>query len=384
MFDMVAKTLFGMEAVLAGELSELGAGDVKLLNRAVSFTGDKQMMYRANFHLRTALKILVPIHEAELKDQNQLYDYVRTISWEKYIGVDDTLAVEVALKSDLYTHSQYVAQKIKDAVVDQFRDKYGRRPSVDLDAPNLRINAYLRNNTITLSIDSSGDPLYKRGYRFRQGLAPLNEVLAAGLIKLTGWNGEVPLVDFMCGSGTIPIEAAMLASKIPPGALGRNYGFQKWKDYDRESFHEIAREKNWFAKPGNVTVYASDISSEAVKLSMDHARNARVGDKIRFETCDFRNYNPPVQPGLVLINPPYGERIVPEDINTLYTGIGDKLKKNFEGFSAWIFSGNPGAFKHVGLKPSKKIPLYNGQLECRLLCYTLYSGSRKPQKPFHL
>jgi putative N6-adenine-specific DNA methylase len=381
MFDMVAKTLFGIETVLADELGELGAANIKLLNRAVSFTGDKRMLYRTNFHLRTALKILVPVHETELRDENQLYEYVRSISWEKYMGVDDTLAVEVALKSDLYTHSQFVAQKIKDAVVDQFRDKYGRRPSVDLDSPNLRINAYIRNKTITLSIDSSGDPLYRRGYRFRQGPAPLNEVLAAGLIKLTGWNGLVPFVDFMCGSGTIPIEAAMLASKIPPGALGRPYGFQKWKDYEKEIFNEVAREKNWFAKSADAPVYASDISSEALKLSMGHAKNARVENRIHFQTCDFKDYIPPAQPGLVLINPPYGERIIPENINALYTQIGDKLKKNFEGYTAWIFSGNPEAFKHVGLKPSKKIPLFNGQLECRLLCYSLYPGSKKQQIP---
>jgi putative N6-adenine-specific DNA methylase len=381
MIDMVAKTLFGIEAVLADELAELGAGNIKILNRAVSFTGDKRMLYRANFHLRTALKILVPINETELRDENQLYEYVRSISWEKYMGVDDTLAVEVALKSDLYTHSQFVAQKIKDAVVDQFRDKYGRRPSVDLDSPNLRINAYIRNKSITLSLDSSGDPLYRRGYRFRQGPAPLNEVLAAGLIKLTGWNGLVPFVDFMCGSGTIPIEAAMLALKIPPGALGRPYGFQKWKDYEQEVFNEVARERSWFAKPADVPVYASDISSETLKLSMGHAKNARVENRIRFQTCDFNDLTPPVQPGLVLINPPYGERIIPEDINALYTRIGDKLKKSFEGYTAWIFSGNPEAFKHVGLKPSKKIPLFNGQLECRLLCYTLYPGSKKQQTP---
>jgi putative N6-adenine-specific DNA methylase len=382
MFEMVAKTLFGIEAVLAEELAEIGAENIKLLNRAVSFTGDKRMMYRTNFNLRTALKILVPIHESELKDEKDLYECVRGIQWDKYMGVDDTLAVEVALKSDLYTHSQFVAQKIKDAVVDQFRDKYGRRPSVDLDSPSLRINAYIRNKSITLSLDSSGEPLYRRGYRFRQGPAPLNEVLAAGLIKLTGWNGSVPFIDFMCGSGTLPVEAAMIALRIAPGSLGRAYGFQKWKDYEQEMFREMIREKNPAGISVSSPVYASDISPESVRLAMDHAKNARVLDKINFQTCHFNDFTPPALPGVILINPPYGERIIPENINLLYSQIGDKLKKSYEGYTAWIFSGNPEAFKHVGLKPSKKIPLFNGQLECRLHGYSLYSGSKKGQKSF--
>jgi len=380
MFSMVAKTLFGIEAVLADDLAALGASDIKPLNRAVSFTGDTRLLYRSNFHLRTALKILIPIHESELKDENQLYDYIRSISWEKYLGVDDTLAIEVALKSDLYTHSQFVAQKIKDAVVDQFRDKYGRRPSVDLESPHVRINAYIRNKTSTLSLDSSGDPLYRRGYRFRQGPAPLNEVLAAGLIKLTGWK-SVPLVDFMCGSGTIPVEAAMMAAEIPPGALGRGYGFQKWRDYDKDLFQEIAHEKKWYSNKTRLPVYASDISPETIRLAMSHARNARVVDQINFQTCHFNDYVPPSEPGIVLINPPYGERIIPDDINSLYAEIGDKLKKSFQGYTAWIFSGNPDALKNVGLKPGKKIPMFNGQLACRFISYSLYSGSKKSHIP---
>jgi putative N6-adenine-specific DNA methylase len=378
MYEMVAKTLFGIETVLADELAALGAGNIRILNRAVSFTGDKKIMYRANYNLRTALKILVPISSTELKNESGLYDYIRTIQWDQYLGVDDTLAIEVSLKSDLYTHSQFVAQRIKDAIVDQFRDKYGRRPSVDLESPSLRVNAFVQQNMISLSLDSSSEPLYRRGYRFRQGLAPLNEVLAAGLIKLTGWNGDMPFIDFMCGSGTIAIEAAMMAANIPPGALGRPYGFQKWKEYDKELFREISHEgKN--GKSGNI-VYASDISSEAVHLAMSHARNALVNDKINFRTCDFNEVIPPEGPGVILINPPYGERIIPADINELYARIGDKFKKSFGGYTAWIFSGNAEAMKHVGLRPSRKIPLYNGQLECRLNCFTLYSGSMKTRK----
>jgi len=378
MFDMVAKTLFGMEDVLAAELSELNAQNIRILNRAVSFTGDKKLMYRANYNLRLALKILVPIGESELKSENDLYPYVRSIPWDQYMGVDETLAIDVALKSELYTHSQFVAQKIKDAIVDQFRDKYGRRPSVDLEFPALRINAFLHDNMVSLSIDSSGDPLYRRGYRFKQGLAPLNEVLAAGLVKMTGWTGDMPFVDFMCGSGTIPVEAAMMAAKIPPGALGRPYGFQKWKDYDKDLFRDI--EKEGMIEKQKKNIYASDISPEAVRLAISHARNAHVAESISFTTCDFKEVTPPAGPGVVLINPPYGERIIPENINELYANIGSKFKRSFEGYTAWIFSGNYVAMKNVGLKPFRKIPLFNGQLECRLNGFALYSGSKKASK----
>ncbi len=380
MFNMVAKTLFGLESVLAEELAVLGAGNVLVLNRAVSFTGDNLIMYKANYYLRTALKILVPISETELKQANDLYEYIRSIRWDKYMGVDDTLAVEVSLKSDLYTHSQFVAQRIKDSVVDQFRDKYGRRPSVDLDSPNLRINAYIRNRNIILSLDSSGDPLYRRGYRFRQGPAPLNEVLAAGLVKLTEWNERVPFIDFMCGSGTLPVEAAMIAAEIPPGALGRTYGFQKWKDYDQELFRKMVSERKPIDKSNSIRVHASDISPAAVRLAINHAKNARVSDLISFRTCHFSDFQPPGGPGIILINPPYGERIIPQNINQLYSEIGDALKKSYEGYTAWIFSGNPEAFKHVGLRPSRKISLYNGQLECKLNGYSLYPGSKKQKR----
>ncbi len=378
MFDMVAKTLFGMEDVLATELSEINAANIRILNRAVSFTGDKKLMYKANYNLRLALTILMPIGESELKSENDLYAFVRSIQWDKYMSVDETLAIDVALKSDLFTHSQFVAQKVKDAIVDQFRDKYGRRPSVDLDFPALRINVFLSDKRITLSIDSSGDPLYKRGYRFKQGMAPLNEVLAAGLIKMTGWTGDVPFVDFMCGSGTIPVEAAMMAAKIPPGSLGRPYGFQKWRDYDRDLFRQV--EKEALPVKQEPLIYASDISPDAIRLATSHARNAHVSESIRFQTCDFGEVTAPEGPGVILINPPYGERIIPENINELYALIGSKFKRSFEGYTAWIFSGNYEAMKNVGLRPFRKIPLFNGQLECRLNGFALYSGSKKASK----
>jgi len=376
----IAKTLFGLEEVLAEELRILGAPEVKVHNRAVAFSGDKKMLYRANYHLRTALKILVPIGEAEVRNEKELYNYIRTIQWDKYLGVNDTLAVEVALQTNIFKHSQYIAQKIKDAIVDQFRDKVGSRPSVDLDQPTLRINAYISNTILKLSRDSSGDSLHRRGYRYKQGPAPLNEVLAAGLIKLSGWNGKDHLVDFMCGSGTVAVEAALSACNIPPGDLRMNYGFQKWKDYESGIFNEILQEKKGTHENQNIRICASDVSPEAVKLAMRHAQNAGVLNMISFRTCHFKDFIPPTPPGMVLINPPYGERVVQENLNSLYSQIGDKFKNDFTGYEAWVISGNAEAFKHLGLRPSKKIIIYNGQLECRFNHYSLFEGSRKASK----
>ena len=379
MIELVAKTLFGIEAVLAEELRGIGAQGIKILNRAVSFTGDKRMLYKANYCLRTALKILVPIGESVIQNEKELYDFIRSVRWENHLSVDDTLAVEVALKSDLFSHSQYVAQKIKDAIVDQFRDKYGRRPSVDLDQPSLRVNAYISNRNLIISIDSSGDPLYRRGYRISQGPAPLNEVLAAGLIQLSGWNRKDPFIDFMCGSGTLPIEAAMMAAGKPPGALGRPYGFQKWKDYEPGLFKELEKEYR-ISSAGVNPVYASDISPDAVKLAIRHARNAGVSEYIHFSTCHFSDFVPPPEPGVLLINPPYGERIVPADILQLYSELGDKFKKSFAGYEAWVLSANLEALKNIGLRPSRKLSLYNGQLECKFQCFSIYAGSKKSHK----
>ena len=378
--EFIAKTLFGLENVLAGEVKDLGAEDIKILNRAVSFTGDKKLLYLANYHLRTALKILIPLTDGVINNEQDLYEFVRTVKWERYLGVNDTLAVEVSMNTNLFKHTQYISQKIKDAVVDQFRDKFGSRPSVDLDHPTLRINAYISDNTISLSRDSSGESLHKRGYRMQQGPAPMNEVLAAGLLILSGWNKTDPLIDFMCGSGTIPIEAAMMAYHVSPGDLRSEYGFQKWKDYDTKLYNEIVNEQKGNHNKQQTLIMASDISPDAVKLAQRHARNAGVFRFIQFSTGHFNEFAPPLPPGIILINPPYGERIVQENLNDLYTALGDKLKKDFSGFDAWIISANAEAMKHVGLRPSPKIPVYNGQLECRFNRYSLYQGSKKESK----
>lgn len=377
--EYIAKTLFGLEQVLADELRELGAGGIQILNRAVSFSGDKKLLYRANYNLRTALKILIPIKEGEISNEQELYEFVRTINWSRFLEVEDTLAVEVSLSTNLFRHTQYIAQKIKDAVVDQFRERFGSRPSVNLDNPTLRINAFINNKTVSISRDSSGESLHRRGYRVKQGPAPMNEVLAAGLIKLAGWDSNMPLVDFMCGSGTIAIEAALMSLRIPPGDLRMEYGFQRWRDYEPALFNEILKERKP-AENEKTNIYASDLSADAVRLAQRHAQNAGVLKKIRFSTCHFNDLVPPPAPGLVIINPPYGERIEQHNLNGLYQQIGDRLKKNYPGYNAWIISSNAEAVKHIGLKPSPRIIVYNGQLECRFNRYSLYEGSKKTAK----
>jgi putative N6-adenine-specific DNA methylase len=377
MQEYVAKTLFGLEGVLAEELRVLGATDISMHNRAVGFKGDRTLLYKANYFLRTALKILVPLGEGTVNNEDQLYQYVRSIPWNRFMAVTDTLAVDVALQTGIFKHSQFVAQKIKDAVVDQFRDQYGVRPSVDLDSPTLRINAYISNNTIKLARDSSGDSLHRRGYRSQQGPAPMNEVLAAGLVLLSEWNRNEVLVDFMCGSGTIAVEAALMAAHIPPGDLRMHYGFQKWKDYDSTLFNEISGNVDRHMDPPEPLVYASDVSPEAVRIAERHARNAGIHKWIHYSRCHFNDCPTPPAPGKIIINPPYGERIDQVNLNETYTQMGDRFKKGFPGFDAWVISSNAEAMKCIGLKPSKKIILYNGQLECRFNRYSLYTGSKK-------
>ena len=382
-FKMIAKTIFGLEEVLSTELQRLGAKNVEIHNRAVSFTGDKGFMYKANLCLRTALRVLVPIETFNVSDEKSLYNSLQEINWENYIDVTDTIAIDTVLNSDLFTHSQYLSQKAKDAIVDQFRAKYGERPSVDLDKPTLRINLHVFKDTCSVSLDSSGESLHKRGYRDKTNLAPLNEVLAAGLVLLSGWDKRTTFIDPMCGSGTILIEAALIANNIPPGYYREDYGFERWKKF--MPFEEVLYNTIFDSAVNKITnheqkILGGELSPNVAKKAKENIKNAKVDDIVTVKNCDMKDFEVPAGRGVVIINPPYGERMDKDNIDELYKMMGDTFKKNFSGYDCWILSSNMNAFKHVGLRPSRKIALFNGQLECRFMKYEMYQGTKKIHK----
>jgi len=361
-----------MEEILQRELDLLGAVNTKLLKRAVSFEGDKALLYRANYCCRTALRILKPILVFPITKQEDLYNNINKIPWEEYIGNENSLAVDAVNATSVFTNSQYVALKTKDAVVDRFREKTGSRPSVDLDNPDLRINIHLYKETCTVSLDSSGSSLHKRGYRHVTGPAPLNEVLAAGLIQLSGWDKKIPLYDPMCGSGTILIEANMLARNIPSGYFRPSFGFEKWMDFDPELWNKIKEEENEKIQNTDVGIYGSDISSRMIGIATENVGFTKFKDHIHLEVASFENTRPKGVPGMIICNPPYDERLQVDDIIAFYKSIGDVLKKKYTGFEAWIISSDLKALKFIGLHPSKKITVFNGPLECRFVRFSLY------------
>jgi len=375
---LIATTLYGLEETLAGELAELGAADVSPENGAVRFKGDKRLMYRVNLECRTAIRVLYPVAEFPCRDENELYRETIRVDWSRYLDFEMTMAVDAVVRKSALNNSMYAAQKCKDAIVDQIRSKTGRRPSVDIANPALRLNLFINANRAVLSLDSSGESLHRRGYRTEGGKAPLNEILAAGIVKLSGWNGENILIDPMCGSGTILIEAALLVSGTAPGLIRKSYGFQKWKDYDRELFKSVFQTLKTDVKPiGDKLIHGSDKSGMRIDDARANARRAGVGGAIAFSQGRFQNSVAPASDGTVIMNPPYGDRIKSADLKKLYREIGDTLKNNYQGYTAWIFTGNLDAAKYIGLRTSQRIKLFNGPIECRLLKFELYSGSRK-------
>lgn len=377
-FPIVAKTLSGLEDVLARELVELGAGKAKAGRRAVKLRGDLRTLYRINLHCRTATRILMPIKEFRVANEYQLYKQVGEIDWSQYLNPRGSLAVDVFLAGAVMTHSRYVAQKTKDAIVDQFREKLGCRPSVDRDNPDLRLNLHLAGKFATLSLDSSGSPLSKRGYRTSGGVAPLSEVLAAGILRLTGWTPGETLVDGMCGSGTFPIEAALMATNRAPGLLRREFGFQRWTNFDPSLWTELldeAREQVQ-AEPA-ASIVGSDLDGALVDEAVENARRAGVSDLISFQKGGFEQLTPPDGPGTLVMNPPYGERLTIDDIGALYHRMGDAMKQHFAGYTAWILTASDKAAKQIGLRATRRIRLFNPPLECRLLRFELYQGTRK-------
>ncbi len=375
-FEIVAKTQFGLEEVLASELKALGATDVELLTRAVRYRGDHALLYRSNLCLRTALKVLVPFQSFYAHHEVQLYKRVRDIDWSRFMTPRQTLAIDATSHSDIFTHSQYVALKTKDAIVDQFRDRFGVRPSVDVENPDMRLNVHIHDKYVTLSLDSSGNTLDRRSYRLARTEAPMNEVLAAGIVMLSGWNGQDTLIDPMCGSGTIGIEAAMLAANIAPGKR-REFGFEKWPDFDIELWQKIKEEAQQAEHRFEGKILCSDLDPKAVEIAEQNAKRAGVARQIRFQQGDFFESAATTESGTLILNPPYGERLQPDDdIVPYYKEIGNQLKRHYSGHQAWVISANREALKHLGLKPSKKVKLYNGSLECRLQQYELFEGKK--------
>ena len=379
-FEMKATTFHGLEDVLVNELMKLGARDIVPFKRGVSFTGDKGFMYKANLCLRTALKVLVPIYSFTANNEHELYEKMKEYEWEELLNVDDTLAINATVNSDEFNHSLYVSQKTKDAICDRFVEKFDVRPNVDLDRPTLRIYVHIFRNQVNVSLDSSGDSLFKRGYRVDIDTAPMKEVLAAGMVLLSGWQPHLPLIDGMCGSGTLGIEAALYANNIPPGVFREEFGFMKWHDYDKELWDKIYESTINRIKDDMPNIISSDIDIVPLEMAKRNGAVAKVDDVIQYEHISFFDLMPTKPHGTVLLNPPYDERIKMEDTNAFYKQIGDKLKKDFGGWTCWIISSNMEAIKSIGLHPSKKMTLFNASLECKLLKYEMYSGSKKASK----
>ena len=370
----------GLENVLAEELTSIGAQNVEPLYRAVSFEGDKALMYKANYCCRTALRILKPVTSFVARNEMALYNNIFKIQWHEIFNINETFAIDAVTSGNYFTHSQYAALKVKDAIADEFRQHFGARPSVDVENPDLRINVHIENEKVTLSFDSSGESLHKRGYRKVVDKAPMNEVLAAGLIKLTGWQCDCNFVDCMCGSGTLPIEAAMLAMGIPAGFFRKKWGFMTWHDFDKELWQNVVLDAGAEMEEFDYEILASDHSAKAVEIAKANIANAHLQHDIKLSKQDMFEMVPPEGGGIMIINPPYGERLEEKDLINLYKGIGDALKKNFKGFEAWIISSNKDALKLVGLKPSKKIDVYNGPLECKFEKFEIFEGSYKEKK----
>jgi putative N6-adenine-specific DNA methylase len=376
-YKMVAKTLFGFEDLLERELIQLGAMSVKKGVRNVSFEGDKGFMYKANLALRTAIKVLKPIKTFKVLNEQDLYDQVYKMSWDTYLKPTGSLAINATVHSQAFTHSHYIALKTKDAIVDKFRETSGQRPNVDLRFPDIKINVHIDRQVCTISLDSSGESLHKRGYKTATNIAPINEVLAAGLVMLSGWDGQSDFMDPMCGSGTILAEAAMIACNIPPNLMRKEFAFERWEDWDVELFEKIEESLLKKTRDFHHKIIGYDKSPSAVAKAKDNIKNAHLEDFISISHEDFFKTQKAGENKLHMVfNPPYGERL---DINmeTFYKEIGDTLKQGYPGTDAWFITSNLEALKHVGLRPSRKIHLVNAKLDARLVKYVMYEGSKK-------
>ncbi|MFL1896443.1 class I SAM-dependent RNA methyltransferase [Aquimarina sp. 2-A2] len=375
---MTAKTFFGFEELLAKELRDLGAERVKIGNRVVSFYGDLGFMYKANLCLRTALKILKPIGDKRIRNDKDLYNFVKSIDWEQYMDARDTFAIYATVHSTVFKHSQFVSLKAKDAIVDKFREDKGERPDVDTQYPDLTINIHIQEDMCTISLDSSGGSLHHRGYRTATNIAPINEVLAAGILLHSGWRGQSNFMDPMCGSGTLAIEAAMIACNIPANLNRKEFAFEKWLDWDMDLFEKIEEVSLKKVRDFNYKIYASDKAPSAVRKAKENIINANLSDFITVKEDNFfESIKQTEGPLHMVFNPPYGERLQQLNIEEFYGQIGDALKQGYPGTNAWFITSNLEGLKFVGLRPSRKIKVFNGKLEGRLVKYEMYEGSKK-------
>lgn len=375
-FEIIAKTFQGLEEVLAQELTVLGANDIQIGRRMVSFSGDKEMLYKANFCLRTAIRILKPIKQFTAKDADEVYEQIKSIHWEDYLDIDKTFAVDAVVFSEEFRHSKFVSYKVKDAIVDYFREKMGKRPSVRINKPDISLNIHIAQTSCTLSLDSSGESLHRRGYRQEAVEAPLNEVLAAGMIMMTGWHGECDLIDPMCGSGTIPIEAALIARNIAPGVFRKEFAFEKWNDFDQELFDSIYNDDSQ-EREFTHHIYGYDNSPKAFEIATHNIKAASVSKDITLQLQPFQQFEQPAEKAIIITNPPYGERISTNDLLGLYQMIGERLKHAFVGNTAWVLSYREECFDQIGLKATEKVPLFNGALECEFRKYEIFDGKYK-------
>lgn len=380
-FKMIAKTMMGLEEVLAEELRECGAENIELLNRAVSFEGNMRVLYRANYTCRTALAILKPFAEFEAYSTDELYQQVYQIKWEKILDVDCTFMIDSNTSGEVFTHSYFAALKTKDAIVDRFRKMFGKRPSIDTENADYKFNLHIADTHVTLLINSSGESLHKRGYRQAVGIAPINEVLAAGMIKLSGWKCDCSFFDPMCGSGTLLIEAAMLANHIPAQYYrGDKFGFKRWKEFNMGEWKSVKEAEDRKIGMGDFDheIWGNDIDPVVLQQAEKNLEYAKLHKDVMLYQGSFEDQEPPEGRCIIVTNPPYGERIKIEDLNDMYTKLGDTFKRLYgEGREVWLITSDFEAMKHIGLKPSKKIPMLNGSLDCRLLQFELYEGSKK-------
>lgn len=376
-FPITAKTILGLEEILAEEIRLQGGTDIEIIHRGVKFSGTQEVLYACNYNCRTALRFLKPLWEFTATDDKELYNKCLKLPWDTLMDLDNTFAIDGAVFNSGITHSMYAALKTKDAIADYFRNKYDKRPSVDTDYPHIRLNVHINRDHCTISLDSSGTSLHLRGYKIAPGPAPVSEVLASGLILLSGWDKKKTFIDPMCGSGTILIEAAMIANKVPSGYYRQYFGFEKWKDFDPALWETVKEKSKPVEESSPPKIIGGDMSSLAMRTTRKNISNSGLEKFISLHPTSFEKLKRPPGDVHLLMNPPYGERIKSDDIIGLYQMIGDTLKNNFQNAEAWIISGDLNAMKFIGLRPSKKIRIFNGPLECRFMKYELYEGSRK-------